>query len=93
MRSITSLRPSSLFALPHGSYTRRMAEHRAVIAGTVGRTADPDAPDDPTPPPPTARGLALRVAFWVLIVLGGIYTVTIESWGHDGVFSIRGWSG
>jgi hypothetical protein len=67
-----------------------MAEHRAAITGALGRTADPEDADDPTPPPPTVRGLALRVAFWVLIVLGGIYTITIESWRHDGVFSIRG---
>jgi hypothetical protein len=67
-----------------------MTEHRAAITGTLGRTADPDAPDDPTPLPPTVRGLALRVAFWILIVLGGIYTITTESWRHDGVFSVRG---
>jgi hypothetical protein len=66
-----------------------MAERRAVITGTLGRTADPDVPDDPTPSPPTVRGLALRVAFWVVIVLGGIYTITTESWRHDGVFSVR----
>jgi hypothetical protein len=66
-----------------------MAEHRAAIAGSLGRTADPEAPDDAMPASPTVRGLALRVAFWVLIVLGGIYTVTTESWRHDGVFSLR----
>lgn len=77
-------------ALSDGSYTRRMAEHRAAITGTLSRTADPNAPDDPKLAPPTVRGLALRVAFWVLIVLGGIYTITTASWRHDGVFSIRG---
>lgn len=66
-----------------------MAEHRAAITGTLGRTADSDDLDDPTPAPPTVRGLALRVAFWVLIVLGGIYTITAEPWRHDGVFSVK----
>jgi hypothetical protein len=66
-----------------------MAEHRAAIAGTIGRKAYLDDPDDPTPAPPTVRGLTLRVAFWVVMVLGGIYTITTESWRHDGVFSIR----
>jgi hypothetical protein len=66
-----------------------MAEHRAAVAGTLGPTADPGAPDDPTPPPPTVRGLAVRLAFWVLICVGGIYTLTTESWRHDGVLSIR----
>jgi hypothetical protein len=66
-----------------------MAERRAVIAGTLGRTTDPDAPDDPPTRPPTVSGLALRLAFWVLIVLGGIYTITNESWRHNGVFSVR----
>ena len=66
-----------------------MTEHRAAVAGTLGRTADPEAPDDPRPAPPTVRGLALPVAFWILIVLGGIYTITTESRRHDGVFSMR----
>jgi len=64
-----------------------MAERRAAITGTLGRTADPDVPDDPPPTPPTVRGLALRLAFWVVIVLGGIYTISTASWRHDGILS------
>jgi hypothetical protein len=72
-----------------GSYTRRMAEQQAAITGALGRTADPDAPDGPTPSSPTVRGLGLQVGFWILIVSGGIYTITTESWRHDDVFSVR----
>lgn len=79
----------ALPALTHHSYTRQMAEHRAAIVGTLGRTADPNVPDDPPPSPPTVRGLALRAAFWVLICAGGIYSVITESWRPDDLLSVR----
>jgi hypothetical protein len=66
-----------------------MAERRAAITGALGRTADPEPPDNPIPASPTVRALALRVGFWILIVLGGIYTISTASWRHDGVVSIR----
>jgi hypothetical protein len=64
-----------------------MAERRAAITGTLGRTADPETPDDAAPAPLTVRALKLRVAFWILSVLGGIYTISTASWRHDGVLS------